>query len=175
MERVEDPASLLTWLADRPDEEAVTGYDAAGWKSSTWVIHAMYVNADLKGLGTHDELHRRLDAGDVAPLLIGDVDLDRQTTVTGTPLGFVVRPGSPWRRVLWSDYLAGAPRANLSVQPTSQSAAPMRARMSSGRTDLAQRPCLCHRGGDGLCCWSLLVVAGRAVVWEVSSWSARSR
>jgi hypothetical protein len=48
MERVEDPASLLTWLADRPDEEAVTGYDV-GWKSSTWVLHAMYVNADLKG------------------------------------------------------------------------------------------------------------------------------
>jgi hypothetical protein len=26
---------------------------------------------------------------------------------------------------------------------------------------------LCHRGGDGLCCWSFLVVAGRAAVWEV--------
>jgi hypothetical protein len=108
MERIEDPTSLLKWLADRPDEEAVTGYDAAGWESSTWVLHAMYSNASLTGLGTHDELHRRrVDAGDIAPLIIGDVNLDERTTVTGTPLGFVVRPGSPWRRMLWSEYLAG--------------------------------------------------------------------
>jgi hypothetical protein len=32
--------------------------------------------------------------------------------------------------------------------------------VSSGRTDLTQRLCSCHPGGDGLCCWSFLVVAG---------------
>ncbi|MET8360198.1 hypothetical protein [Micromonospora sp. NPDC005171] len=44
MERVETPANLLTWLADRPVREATTGYDAAGWQSSTWILHAMYDN-----------------------------------------------------------------------------------------------------------------------------------
>lgn len=67
----------------------------------------MYENPNLMGLGTHDELHRRmLDSGDLAPLIIGNVNLDEETTETGTPLGFVVAPGSPWRRVLWSQYLA---------------------------------------------------------------------
>jgi hypothetical protein len=127
MNRVADPASM-TWLADRPGDEAATGYDAAGWESSTWILHAMYENASLIGLGTHDELHRRrLDAGDIAPLIIGDVNLDGQTTVTGTPLGFVVRPGSPWRRVRWSDYLAGTPgQAPERTHPPSDSWFPHR-------------------------------------------------
>lgn len=70
----------------------------------------MYENAALSSLGTHDDLHRRrLDAGTIAPLIIGDVDLDEGTTVTGSVLGWIVRPGAPWARVTWSDYLARFP------------------------------------------------------------------
>lgn len=105
-----ETSDAMDWLRDRPSEEATTGFDAGGWEASTWVLHAMYENPDLVGLGTHDDLHRRrLDSGDVAPLIIGDVNLDATTTVTGTSLGFVVRPGRPWARVTWAEYLQRFP------------------------------------------------------------------
>lgn len=110
MRRTVDPEEAMAWLADLAPEGSVTGYDAEGWPASTWVLHAMHENRSLDGLGTHDDIHRRrLDAGDVAPLIIGDVNLDEATTVTGTPLGFMVNPGSPWVRVTWADYLARFP------------------------------------------------------------------
>jgi hypothetical protein len=110
MRRVSDPLGAMDWLSNRPEHERFTGYDAGGWEASTWVLHAMYQNPDLSDLGTHDDLHqRRLQSGDLAPLIIGDVDLDSQTTVSGTPLGFVVRPSQPWQRVRWADYLANFP------------------------------------------------------------------
>jgi hypothetical protein len=58
MERVDDAAAALSWLGDHPETEAVTGYDAAGWPAATWVLHAMYENPSLRGLGTHDELRK---------------------------------------------------------------------------------------------------------------------
>ncbi|MGC4837659.1 hypothetical protein ACLQ3D_24475 [Micromonospora vinacea] len=56
MERVEAPAPLLTWLADRPAWEATTGYDAAGWQSSTWILHARYENPSIGGEESLDAL-----------------------------------------------------------------------------------------------------------------------
>jgi hypothetical protein len=62
MQHMAYPARM-TWLADRPDHEAATGCGAAGWESSTRMAH--------------DELHHRgLDAGDIAPLIIGHVSVD---------------------------------------------------------------------------------------------------
>jgi len=88
MKRLGETADAMVWLRDRPSEEPITGFDAGGWAASTWVLHAMYENPDLVGLGTHDDLHRRrLDSGDVAPLIIGDVNLDATTTVTGRSSG----------------------------------------------------------------------------------------
>ncbi|MEU8185381.1 hypothetical protein AB0B85_27825 [Micromonospora sp. NPDC049044] len=110
MKRVEDPAALLAWLAGRPEHETHTGYAPAGWGASTWILHAMYENASHAGRGTHHEVRRRgLESGDLAPLIVGGVDLDDGTIDTGTPLGFVVRPGSAWRRVLWSQQPGQAP------------------------------------------------------------------
>jgi len=106
MKRVTDPTDQLSWLVASAEEEEVAGYDLQEWLASMWILHAMYENPALHGLGTHDDLHkRRLDAGDVAPLIIGEVNLDEGTTVTGTALGFVIRPGQEWRRVSWIDYL----------------------------------------------------------------------
>jgi len=114
MQRLNETLEPMAWLEEAcPMEDAVTGFDATGWSASTWVLHAMYENSDLAGLGTHDDLHRRrLDADDIAPLIIGDVNLDATTTVTGTPLGFVVRPGRPWVRVKWAHYLRRFPDFN---------------------------------------------------------------
>jgi hypothetical protein len=67
----------------------------------------MYENPSLRRPGTHHDLHRAaVEHGDVPPLIIGEVNLDEATTVTGIPLGFVVNPDRRWRRVRWSDCLA---------------------------------------------------------------------
>ena len=106
MKRVDDTSGPMAWFDDRPSDEAMTGFDAIGWAASTWVLHAMYENVDLTGLGTHDDLHRRrLDAGEIAPLVIGGVNIEASITVTGCALGFVARPGQPWVRLTWAEYL----------------------------------------------------------------------
>src|SRR4051794_21396973 len=106
MQRLDDTSDLLAWLDTRPRHEAITGFNATGWPASTWILHAMYENPDLTGLGTYDDVHRRrLAAGDVAPLSIGGIDVDVATTVTGTPLGFVARPAAPWVRLAWTEYV----------------------------------------------------------------------
>ncbi|HEV3379947.1 MAG TPA: hypothetical protein VG142_03015 [Trebonia sp.] len=113
-----EPDTELSWLTARADPEDVTGYDAGGWEASTWVLHAMYENPGLPQDVTHDELHlSRLARGLVQPLIIGGLNLDDATTVTGIPLGFVPRPGSPWRRLRWSDYAARAGRVIGAGQP----------------------------------------------------------
>jgi len=87
----------------------MAGYDAAGWPASTWVLHAMYENPDLRGFGTHDDLQRRrLESGDAAPLTIGEVTSTHSAPSQGplsvswytldTPGG-----GSPGRRI-WRDF-----------------------------------------------------------------------
>ena len=110
MKRVDDPSGALRWLADRPPEESVTGYDPLGWPGSTWVLHAMYENPALSAFGTHDDVHRqRRESGVSAPVFVGDVDLDSIGTLTGTSLGFVIHPGHPWQRITWEQYLARFP------------------------------------------------------------------
>jgi hypothetical protein len=105
MQRAADAAAELDWLRDRPDEEAATGYDQAGWAASVWILHAMYHNEELDGLGSHgDRLQAGVRSGAIAPAMIGDVNLDERTTTPGIPLGFTRRP---WRRLLWRDHLAG--------------------------------------------------------------------
>jgi hypothetical protein len=117
MRRTDDPRRELAWLADRPVEESATGYDAQGWPASIWILHAMYENRSLRDLGSHDDLHRRLAQGLLPPMIIGDVNLDAVTTVSGTPLGFVVRPGRRWRRLRWADYLSRSGRALPAYEP----------------------------------------------------------
>ena len=106
MRRVEDPSEQLRWLVDQAGDEEVAGYNLKLWPAASWVLHRMYENPALSGLGTHDEWHkRRLDAGDIAPLIIGEVNLEGVGAVTGTSLGFVVRPGQDWQRLTWDDYI----------------------------------------------------------------------
>lgn len=81
----------------------------------------MYHNSNLDGLGSHDDHHRRMvSAGEASPLIIGELNLDEAGTVTGSPLGFVGRPGARWRRLLWPDYLGwgdGPHLPDLAVPP----------------------------------------------------------
>lgn len=112
MRRLTQPeaAVQLEWLADQPEDERTTGYSPAGWKAETWVLHSMYENPDLHGLGTHDDVRRRaLEDGEAAPDIVGGINLDDVTTSTGTPLGFSTKPGPPWQRLTWSSYLSRFP------------------------------------------------------------------
>jgi hypothetical protein len=118
MRGVAEPRSELSWLAHRPDVEAVTGYDAEGWESSTWLLHAMFENPSLPTEVTHHELRQsHIAQGLIEPLIIGEVNLDEKSTVTGTTLGFVVHPGSPWQRLWWSDYVDRTGLALSAAQP----------------------------------------------------------
>lgn len=106
MERLNHPDDVIGWLR-RGSGDEITGYEPGGWPASIWILHAMYENPGLEGRGTYDDdLRRKLDAGEIEPAVFGDANLDERTTLTGIPLGFAVRPGSPWRRLRWSDYLA---------------------------------------------------------------------
>ncbi|GAB3822640.1 hypothetical protein GCM10028820_33720 [Tessaracoccus terricola] len=67
----------------------------------------MYENPALQGWGTHDELHKqRVAAGEIAPVIVGGVNLDEATAVAGSSLGYVTSPGAGWERVSWGEYIA---------------------------------------------------------------------
>ncbi|MBN1174659.1 MAG: hypothetical protein JXA67_21025 [Micromonosporaceae bacterium] len=107
MSVVDDPETELAWLAGRPAEEGLTGYDPDGWEESTWVLHAMYEHPELPDTVSHHQaLKARLDAGVQQPLIVGGVNLDETTTVTGVPLGYVDDPGPSWQRLRWSRHAA---------------------------------------------------------------------
>ncbi len=107
MMRVTEPDEPLRWLVETGTEsQSVTGYDAEGWEHSTWVLHALYENPELVGLGSHDDVEKMLlAAGDVEPVIVGNVNLSEATTDSGIPLGYVLRPEPEWQRVRWSAYL----------------------------------------------------------------------
>lgn len=100
-----DPAAEVEWLVGQEDE--LTGYWApVGFEDSTWILHAMYQNAELDGLGTHDDVEKELvRRGLRQPDVLNGVDLTATTVDSGTPLGFVERPGAPWVRKRWRDVL----------------------------------------------------------------------
>jgi hypothetical protein len=106
--RISDPADV-DWLDERaPQGSNVTGYDAAGWEASIWILHAMYETAELPAGVTHDDVHRiERAAGLVEPAFIGEVDLeeplaDAGAKVVGSSLGRSAWPGPGWERLSWS-------------------------------------------------------------------------
>ncbi|MCP3877319.1 MAG: hypothetical protein GY701_02830 [Sulfitobacter sp.] len=92
------------WLGGAASGGAVTGFDQDGWEASVWIAHAMF---ELPGMDvdyTHDDAHRaRLAAGVEQPHIIGEVNLDDVSTVTGGQLGLVGRPSTEWVRVRWAE------------------------------------------------------------------------
>ncbi len=91
-----------SWLVDRADgDESVTGFDAAGWDDTTWVLHFMYESPDDDSALTHDDLHRdAVNQGLIPATIVGSVNLDEVTTVVGNALGMSARP-SGWTRLRW--------------------------------------------------------------------------
>lgn len=118
-----ESAQTVEWLKQTGQTSGfVTGFDPDGWPAHAWLLHAMYQNQALAGLGTHHDARRlAIDRGAVEPLIVGDVDLDASSTVTGVPLGYVVRPDDPWKRLRWREYLdqTGDPLESLHDVPPS--------------------------------------------------------
>jgi hypothetical protein len=80
----------------------------------------MYQDPALQGFGTHDEWRKRaIEVGALAPLIVGDINLDERSTNTGIGLGYAVRPGKVWQRLSWHEYIqrTGALGASCEFPP----------------------------------------------------------
>ena len=98
----EGKASWRSWLVELSSGgEGVTGFDAAGWEASTWILHFMYEALDRNRRLTHDDVHREaVRRGIAAPLIVGSVNLDEVSTVVGNSSGMST-PDSGWLRLPW--------------------------------------------------------------------------
>jgi hypothetical protein len=67
--RPSDFAAEVMWLAERSSRDTGTGFDAAGWPSSIWVLHAMFEHPADVSLTHHELREMRLEAGEVEPLI----------------------------------------------------------------------------------------------------------
>lgn len=105
MERVLDIDAVLDWLGG--PQASITGYEHHGFESSTWVLHAMYANSALAGLGTHDDVHRLELAAGAPAVEFNGVSVE-VGEVVGTPIEFYGNPGVGWSRLRWRDYLGSA-------------------------------------------------------------------
>ena len=111
MRTVPRPDVDLAWLVDRTESDNLTGIDAVGWEASTWVLHTMYENPTLPANVTYQERRQQgIALGVIEPLMVGNINLDEDTVLTGIPLGFAAHPGPDWRRLRWREYATRSDR-----------------------------------------------------------------
>ncbi len=104
----------LDWLAERTEDDGIAGFDASGWPASTWVLHAITEDLASASEATWDDIRReRLAAGLEAPLIVGSVNLDEQSTVVGGSLGMSERSPGQRVRLRWHELAA---RLNLDLE-----------------------------------------------------------
>lgn len=95
----------MKWFRALPKWQAATGFDQDGWPASRWVLHAMYRTVGDGSL-THDDTRKAaIAAGEIQPLVIGDLDLDATAWVTGVGLGHAQAPDEA-DRLRWGPLLA---------------------------------------------------------------------
>ncbi|MBL0888731.1 hypothetical protein [Myceligenerans indicum] len=113
---VVDADAALAWLDGQ--ECPLTGYWAPdGLEDATWVLHAMYENDELRGLGTHDDVEKGAIArGLREPDVVAGIDLSATMIDSGTPLGWVERPGVEWMRLYWRDHFGPSMHEKLAAR-----------------------------------------------------------
>lgn len=113
---VADPRAALAWLDGQ--ECPLTGYWAPdGFENATWILHAMYENEALRGLGTHDDVEKDAIArGLMEPDVVAGIDLSAATIDSGTPLGWVERPNAAWTRRSWREHFGPSMVDRLAAQ-----------------------------------------------------------
>lgn len=78
----------VDWLAAEDSDGAWTGYTIGNRPDAVWLLHAMFEAESVTTSMTHDDVrHRLLDAGLEQPQVVGDVNLDEVSVVTGGGLG----------------------------------------------------------------------------------------
>jgi hypothetical protein len=92
------------WLSGGSPGDSGAGFDQDGWEASVWIAHAMF---ELPGMDldyTHDDARRaRLAAGLEEPRILGNIDMDDASTLTGVQLGLPEAHSDDWRRVRWAE------------------------------------------------------------------------
>ena len=100
----ETKRELFAWLSERTDPNLVTGFDAAGWPKTTWVLHSIYEDPSAGYEATHDDLRRqRVAAGLEDPTIINGVNVDDRATMVGNSLGMSGPVGVECVRVRWRE------------------------------------------------------------------------
>jgi len=133
VERFTDP-HVLDWLSDRvPEGDDVAssdagGFDATGWESSVWILHAMYETDEFPSDLTHDDVVRIYLAAGIKPMKLGELtDADSYRILRAAGIEPVPSAGPPdgadWRRLLWSDLASrlGVDPHATGVPPSHQS------------------------------------------------------
>jgi hypothetical protein len=110
----------VNWLAAEDSDGAWTGYTIGNRPDAVWVLHAMFEAGSVTTSMTHDDVrHRLLDAGLEQPHIVGDMNLDEVSVVTGGGLGRSQHPGPGYRRLRWSEMAArlGEPVVPVGLPP----------------------------------------------------------
>jgi hypothetical protein len=117
-----DDSSVIAWLP-AGGNGPWCGFDAEGWRASSWILHAMYETDALPVGITHDDEWRIDEAATPPPDVSQDArtirELLTRSTVIGCPAGKSERPPGPWKRLLWSDL-----SQRLSIDPFAEGRLP---------------------------------------------------
>jgi hypothetical protein len=123
VERLSDP-ELVAWLAAsaRTPGGSAVGYDATGWESAIWLLHAMYETDERPAGLTHDDVARIERAAGISDLPVPvEVfeELLPDAVAVGSALGRTEWPGPGWKRLRWSEVAA-----RLNVDPLADGVPP---------------------------------------------------
>src|SRR3954447_17958925 len=80
----------LAWIRARTpgDDSGITGFDADGWEESVWILHRLWENRDVPEEISWDDVRKHeIRTGRAEPFVIGPVNFDEDTVLTGVPLG----------------------------------------------------------------------------------------
>ncbi|MEU8539484.1 hypothetical protein AB0C52_05690 [Streptomyces sp. NPDC048717] len=97
------PSQATDWLLELCGD-GLTGFLPPAMPDAVWVLNAMYERPQGPQDLSYDEYHQaRLADGCVQPHVVGAIDLDAVTTVTGGGAGRALHPGPGWRRLRWAE------------------------------------------------------------------------
>lgn len=77
-----------------------TGLDIDHWEDQIWVLHKAFINDQMSGELSYDEVEKSLPDVDSTEF---DKQLNEKTVNSGICLGFTDLPDPPWRSITWAE------------------------------------------------------------------------